>query len=280
MANDTWQWIDPGGTTTTLATLRGKKGVFMPNYDTAVSKLPDGSGGLLTSVSVQPRAVDVPVQVNASNFDTLRTAVRALAKALNARNGQGLLKVTRSGVARQLNCVYKGGLEQAAYFSDTYIEATLSFEAVDPLWYATAATAADYAIQVGASSFFPFFPLIVKASAVFNKSTINNPGDESAWPIWTITGPGTNPVFLNNTSGESLGLTLSLAAGETLVIDTRPGVKTIESGAGANLFEYLNASARALWPLLAGNNAVEIQMSEATVGSNVNLAYTPRYMGA
>jgi hypothetical protein len=280
MATDTWIWGDPNGSETTLTTLSGKKGVFMPNYDAAISKLPDGSGALLTAVSMQPRALDLPVQIVATNFDTLRTAVRALAKSLHARNGDGYIKVTRSGVTRKLTCRYKGGLEQATYWSPTTLEAVLSFEAVDPLWYASAATSTDYAVQVGAASFFPFFPLTVKASAVFNISTVTNPGDETAWPIWTITGPGTNPSILNNTTGERMSLTVSLGAGEALSIDTRPGYKTIMSGTGANLFATLSATERALWALAVGDNVIEIQMSDATGASNVNLTYTPRYMGA
>lgn len=278
MAADTWTWVAPDASETTLVTLRGKRGVFMPNYDLTAQRLPDGSASYLQFVGMQPRAVDLPIQITAASHDALRTSVRALAKVLHARNGDGYLKVTRSGIARKLTCRYTGGLEQASYFSDRALEAVLSFEAADPLWYATTNQTGSYSQAVASGGWFPFFPLRLITSAVFKNVTVTNPGDVEAWPIWTITGPGATLILKNLTSGLELGLDINLAASEQIVIDTRPLIKTIVNGAGDNLYALLRSGQKSLWPLLAGDNNVQILLNNATGASLVDLAYTPSYL--
>jgi hypothetical protein len=66
-------------------------------------------------------------------------------------------------------------------------------------------------------------------SYIANKVIIINRGDDSAYPVWTITGPGRWPTFKNITTGESISLDYDLIAGETVVLDTREFAHTCYS---------------------------------------------------
>src|SRR5947208_2999323 len=47
-----------------------------------------------------------------------------------------------------------------------------------------------------------------------------NAGTATTWPLWTITGPCTQPVIRNDSTGERLAFSLSLAEGDVLTVDT------------------------------------------------------------
>jgi hypothetical protein len=48
---------------------------------------------------------------------------------------------------------------------------------------------------------------------------LRNAGTVATWPVWTVTGPCTQPVIRAPTTGQSLGFGLSLAGGDVLVVD-------------------------------------------------------------
>ena len=114
------------------------------------------------------------------------------------------------------------------------------------------------------------------SSTVYAQTVVTNPGDVESYPVWTIKGPGDTVRLVNQTSGKILNLGANvLAAGQTLVIDTRPGVKTILLD-GVNVFNWLDVYS-SLWPLESGDNSLMLQMSNITQISKIELTYTERY---
>ena len=65
--------------------------------------------------------------------------------------------------------------------------------------------------------------------------------------------------------------------GEQLIVDSRPGAKTIVDQFGNNLFQYFKKGTE-FWPLLEGSNEISIQMDNSDANSEVSLVYTPRYL--
>lgn len=57
------------------------------------------------------------------------------------------------------------------------------------------------------------------ASGVFS---LSNTGTADSWPVWTLTGPLTNPTIINNNTGQQIAYSGSIASGSTLVITTSP----------------------------------------------------------
>lgn len=66
-----------------------------------------------------------------------------------------------------------------------------------------------------------------------NAASATNNGNTATWPIFTITGPCTNPTITSGGSGLSLGLTMSAA--DTLVINTQYRSVTLDGSPARNV---------------------------------------------
>ncbi|GGM64057.1 hypothetical protein GCM10012275_38220 [Longimycelium tulufanense] len=278
-------WIDPDGATTTLEVNWSTRARFAPPIAFEEEGVPEQPGSRLRAVRHATREFVLPLWISDSSESALRTTLRDLVKAMDPARGDGTIRVTApGGDQREIVCRYAGGLELDEILGDTsgpLVQRTpVVFRAFDPYWRATSDTVDTYTTGTTAT-FFPFFPIRLSSSEVFADPTVNNVGDVEAWPVWTITGPGSNVNLKRFTGGETKTLTLSttLGAGETAEIDTRPGKKTVTKGDGTNLFGSLSSSS-VLWPLLAGDNPIRVEMTGSTSDSSVKLAFRPRYLTA
>lgn len=278
-------WIEPDGTSHNLTSgdgitaLRGRIGAYMPPVAFVEDVVPLQAGSRLREVRTLPRVVDVPLIVRGSSESDLRSRIRQILGWFLPSAGDGRLRVTAAdGVQRDLTCRYAGGLElsEGSETGSWWQKMVISLRAFDPYWLAANATTETYLLGTPAT-FFPFFPLVLTNSTIYATATVTNPGDVDAWPVWTITGPGSSLALRNTTNDTELSLSTVLSAGDVVVIDTRPGAKTVKRGS-SNLFGDLSSTSE-LWPLTAGVNALQLEMSGATSASRVQLSYTPRYLG-
>ena len=67
-----------------------------------------------------------------------------------------------------------------------------------------------------------------------NNIVINNTGDATAFPVWTINGPGSSVHLTNITTGDDFLLNHTLIAGEVVIIDSRETSHTCMSTSQAN----------------------------------------------
>ena len=116
------------------------------------------------------------------------------------------------------------------------------------------------------------------------------------YPVIVITGPITNPIIENATTGEVLDFTdnggLVVPLGGTVTIDLRVGQKTIKDGSGAFVDQYLTSgSDLSSWHLSyesellfdgtrsTGDNTLRVTGSSVTLATAVELLWHNRYMG-
>lgn len=290
---ETVTWIDPGGTSWPLDgsgaylaiwdSSNGRKGAFAPNTQVIEQEVPLQPGARLRQVKTLSRAVEVPIIIRASSESIFATARRALRYAMNPNRGAGTLQIAAAdGSTRQMTCYCESGFEgdeSEQYRGPGFAMLPLSFRALDPYWYDAQSTLLTYTAG-GATTFFqtPFLPVHLSASGISNSFTVYNSGDVSCWPIWTITGPGTNPTLSNNTTGKSIAMTVTLTAGQTITIDTRPGYKTVLREDGTAHYAYLSFTS-SLWPLVTGTNGVSLSMTGTTSASQLQLQYKQAYEG-
>lgn len=269
-------WIDVAGAELTLVKTRGATGRHMPPAIVREEVVPDGDGSRVRSVRFDARQVVVPIYVEGPARTDLIAAVRTLARAMNPKRGEGTLRSTAAdGEIRDLRCRYVDGLGLEETFPQFAVP-TLLFRASDPFWYAATDQIVEYRTGTP-STFFPLFPLTLSSSTVFGDVIVDNTGDVEAWPVWLVTGPGSDLVLRNVTTGYVIDLPITLAAGESLTIDTRPGERTVLKQDGTNLFPNLTDDS-ALWPLIEGDNRIQIEFSAATAASAVQLAYRRRFL--
>jgi len=295
MADEAITWYDPDGTATVLDVEWGIAGRWMPPIEVTREALP-GAGSIRRHTRHAMRPVALPLWVQGTDEADLYTHLRDLVWAMDPTRGDGRLRVaTSGGVTRELLCRLSEGLQLSEAFAEqagpTWQRATALIEADHPYWLATTDEADSWAYDGSdAVSLLPVpdeatgdFVLLGAGAATIAAPTVTNPGDVDAWPVWVLTGPGDEWVVSNDTTGRTLDLLTTLAAGETIRIDTRPRAlsttpKTVTDEAATNLYGALAAGSW-LWPLAKGANNLRIQVDGASSGvTTVALTYTPRYL--
>ncbi len=104
------------------------------------------------------------------------------------------------------------------------------------------------------------------AAAESGRLTVTNAGDEWAQATYTITGPVTNPVIVNATTGEFLGLTVTLTALDTLVADTSDELITLNGNT-----VYVPRTVGSVFPRIApGPN--DLRWSADTINTTARLS--------
>jgi len=281
-----WTWTPPAGGPVVLndraagyRVMRARtKGLLAPPYRASTTSYAGLDGTELTELTADARPVALDLKVEADNVLELRARVHALVRALRPKAGAGVLTVTdEAGVALSIGLRYTGGLEGADELrNDGAWRGLPPFAADDPWWYGN--EEAIPALLPPSRGFFPVFPLRFPGSTIDVRGDVVNAGDGDSSPVWTVQGPGVGPRFTNYTTGRAIALSSTLAAGQSLTVDTRPGHQAVTRSDGTNLFGDL-ATAPAMWQLAPGVNDVGVTMTGATGASAVLGTSRPRYSG-
>lgn len=109
-------------------------------------------------------------------------------------------------------------------------------------------------------------------------TTFTNLGSADAYPITTLTGPGTIQTLFNETTGDRLYFDLTLNAGEIAVLDLTPGAISFGSNFRPNLLStILPGSNLSTFRLVPGENRITIFISGDTVDTDAMIEFTPVY---
>jgi hypothetical protein len=274
---ETHEWRSAAGEIIRFVTRTEAEQRMMPPVTIHTINVPQAQGGRFGHARHEERLVTLPVVVPGP--DAGRDELRRWARALDPLKGEGTLTVVQGTHAgRQLVCAYETGLEDLSEEWPLLGLTVLGFRAADPYWQD--ATESNLIATISATSFtwFPFLPLVLGSSDVFAQATITNSGDVNAWPIITTLGPGADLTLTNMTTGLAWHLTGNIAAGSTLVVDTRPGHKSVRLD-GFNQFGRLTDDS-ALWPLVPGPNRISIGFAGGTAASKVTFTWRNRWLSA
>ena len=260
----------------------GTTGLRSPAYSVIATEYAGIDGQTLQSIKAADRNPTLGVEINADTEAEFRAKARGLVRAMRPKAGAGTLTVANeTGERRSLTCYCIGGLEGDASLSSElpgrWWRAVVKLYAPDPWWLGDEKTVS---IGLGAPTpFFPFFPLVLSSSTVQGQYTVDlSDSDTPAFPVWTITGPGSSLVLTNNTTGRSLTVGASLASGEQMVIDTRPAYQSVRRGDGTNLLGSVDGYPD-LWPLVEDVNDITAALNGASSNSRIYGSWQPRYSG-
>jgi hypothetical protein len=268
---------NPDGETVTIAALVDVKGRMMPTVANLFVTVPQSNGGRWQSARHEIRTITIPVAGPGPILE--RDELRRWAAVLDPVKGPGTLAVTSGPSAgRQITCVYDAGLDTMGEQYAALSEPVLIFRAGDPYWEDATERSSTATINSKAFPWFPFLPLVLGSSDVFAQLTIVNDGDVDAWPVVTITGPGTDLTVTNKTTGLAWTLSGAIGSTSTAIVDTRPGHKTARVD-GFNAFGRLTDTS-VLWPLVPGPNSVSIGFASGTAASKVVFAWRDRWLAA
>lgn len=260
----------------------GTRGLRSVTYEMVSSQYAGIDGVNVDNVRAAANQPIIGLMLRADGEAEFRARARGLVHAMRPKAGPGILTVrNEEGDSRSLGCYCTGGYEgdEAAdvTLAGSWWRLALQFFAPSPWWEGE-----TQAVNFGLGSptnFFPIFPLNLSASTVKGLFTVDlSDSDAPSFPQWTVVGPGSSLLLENQSTGRQIQVNASLAAGESMVIDTRPGLQSIRRGDGANLMSAL-ASDPALWPLVEGVNRVSAQLVGATSTSRIFGSFRPRYAG-
>ncbi|MDC2953392.1 phage tail family protein [Streptomyces gilvifuscus] len=282
-------WTDARGRTTFLSDWEngwllqpGIRGLDLPGYDFYTDASPGIDGNAVRGVRAQAREVFLPVAF----FDTSRAAFmtrkRSFLGTLNPRLGLGTLALTEAdGSFRTIEAYYVSGAEGSTGENEAGLHwqvVGLTFSCPSPYWLGESVH-----LEYGAGAtgnFFPVsFPVPVRDSQVLGDTVIDNPGDATSYPVWTIHGPMTSAVFTNSTTGLNFSVTASLGSSDVLVVDTRERVQTAVLNGSTNWWPNL-ATDSDLWGLEPGENDVSLALVGTDSNTVVQLDYQPRFLTA
>jgi phage-related protein len=276
------QFVDPFGVVTTLDVDWQAKGRFMPEVLHEEDGVPGQPGARHRASRHKEHDFTIRITISAADEPGLRTAQRAMVSSMDPTRGEGTIRVTSPlADVREIPVYYVDGLqmdESPGASGPTMQQCDVTFRAYDPYWRDPSDVSGTFTIGA-APTFFPIFPIRLAASQIAASQPVLNGGDVDTWPVITLVGPGGAITLRNLTTGKSTVFsTVALGAGESIVIDTRPGVKTVTKNDGSNLFSDLDPTT-ALWSLQPGSNSVQLEMSGASVGaSSLVFAYRQKYL--
>ncbi|WP_067967542.1 phage tail family protein [Nocardiopsis trehalosi] len=288
-------WVGPDGAEFGLSdgdpytSTTGRSGFGVVRPDHTVDRTMSGTA-LMRAIRVTPRVMRVPLVVAGRDPAAYLASWRALAASVRHQHGgqvqPGRIRVELpDGSWRQIDAYYQDGLGVAEDVLDDLVwsrqdHPSLEFYAPDPHFYGPAVEQA-WRIQVGGRRFYPLYPIRVNPSQLGGTATFVNHGDADAYPVWTVTGPGT-PLVTNLDTGESWGFSEPLADGDVVTVDCRPPDIAPDTGLTAVDQDGVDWWGRfAGWPelfrLQPGETRLQITMTGADAASQVALSYAPRY---
>ena len=258
---------------------KGMRGHDMPFHTQQEIKLPIEPGSAHVTTQIGTRRVFVPLIIGGSTPAEYREKKNDL--VLGMYNQEFVLRFERGALPiRDLYCRYQGGLEGTGQRGQTWLETVLSLRSSDPFFYGTTqGVQKDFTVGTVQLS-LPWPPVKVSQSQIAEAIQEINIGEVLSWPIWELHGPFTYAKMTHIDEGKDFEITVSVADGEIIDIDTRTFFKTvIDRTSGDSFWEYVEPGGE-MFPILPGVNNMSVTMTGATANSKVVLTYIPRFLRA
>lgn len=207
-----------------------------------------------------------------------RDTCQAFMAALDPSGEVTMTVLTPDGQARWRKARYVSGFDDAQDRDPLmmrYGTFGLEFLAVDPYWH-TDQIAVPF-VAVDPPAFFPGPPWHIGQSSVANGGAIVSvPGDVAPWPVWTASGPFTG--FSAGVGDSVVTYEGSKAAGQQVVIDMRPGSRSVLNEAGGK--EWLGLTAATFAELPVGQDVeLAVDITGPGSGSSLLLSFLPNFRG-
>lgn len=276
-------------TTNAFTALEGWDGFGIPEPEWRTIQRNDGAGSYIRSLRVKERELFVPLMIWGESQAECLSNWDLLVSAMNPRVGaSSVLEVRRPGVSpRFIDVVYKSGLGGAfgSDFRGWHYKVGLTLLAHDPYFWESD-KAISWNVRGNHKPFISggemvkthkFFPVLLSPSVVDGSREIMITGDVDSAPIWQITGAVTDVRVTNVETGESFGITGSIAPGETITVDTTVFDIYSQNDRSGSLWDRVTTDSK-LFRLGTGRHTIKVTGSGMDERSEIALIYKPRYV--
>ena len=244
--------------------------------DVQTVKGPYQHGATFLGALLVPRTISLTFAILAQSTEDLYQRRRTVAAAFSPVAGEGRLVWVQGEHSFSLRCVVGGASPEFVSgrgSGPTWQTVIVDLIASDPCWFEDEHE--QHLQGVTGGLVFPAaFP--THFAFVSPTVTIDNPGDVESPVTIRVTGPATNPVITNATTGESIGLTLDLAAGEWVEIRTTFGAASCRLANGSSAMGAVQPGS-VFWQMQPGPNT--LTYADSGGDAKVLIQYSPRYTG-
>ena len=236
----------------------------------------DGDNAGLDFMSSRVFSIDFTIFNPSIAFETVMAQVALACQPISDPSQQLPFEMLLPGWAtsRIITCrPTQAGAPIDAKFQYNATTVPIQFTANDPLIYSSTLKQAG---PVGLPSPTAGLTFNVTFNATFGASTggsmsVTNSGNYLTAPVFTITGPMTNPSITFTSTGQFISFNLALSAGDVLVVDTGNRLVTL-NGTAARFNAVVTGSS--WWGIPAGTWSIGVSSSDsATVAGTFAAAY-------
>ncbi|MEU5433817.1 phage tail family protein [Streptomyces sp. NPDC020719] len=229
-----------------------------------------GDGARWRGQRVQPRDLDIPLDILGRDRSHLSELVSRLAQAVA---GECQLVLVDDQDVRWSTSVYRTGGGDITDDGGTSLQTVISFRAPDPYFVASTISTQSVTGDPGKKPFLSnLVAMPLAASQAIGNVQLDNTGDVPAYPVWEVYGPGRD-LTVTAPTGETLRWQGTLATGERLIVDTRNG--SVRDGANTNRYADL-ATAPRFWTVPPGTSTASISLLDTTADSRIVCSWRPR----
>lgn len=275
----------------TYAYLTGDDGWGAAPLHRLIERGPLQHGDTDRGFRLDPRIGSLVLFLNGTSRDDLYTRRATLLELFTPTDDPLKLRWTLTSRTRQIDVYYAGDMAMGSGDRGGFTQrVAVTLRADDPTFYDPTAESVTFALGGGSDSLeVPLeVPMVVGSSTLDATNTITYNGNWRSYPQQIrVTGPITDAVITNSTTGEVLDFTgATIAGGDYYDIDLRYGYKTVTDSSGANqIADLTDDSDLATWHLAAapdaagGVNSINVTGSSVTEATKVEVTYFERYTG-
>lgn len=278
--SDSLTWFDAAGVAVELTNLDGAVfaragaiGLDAAPVEMTTSAYLSASGAALVGRRFPRRRVAIPFHISGSVRDT----VQLLAATFQ---GPGVLRLTQPDRVRELtNVIYELGLEgaEASGVIGQWSNVVVGLVALDPWWYGESKFVS---LNIGAQIDFDDSDVDFDDAATGfdgpSSTGVTVDGHAAVSPVTTIEGPF-DSCIIGIAGGQAFELAGPLAAGDAIIVDTRPGSRGPRLNGGAVDWSLLTPASR-LWEMPVGVTVLNSTVSGDDIGSNIEVTFRERWL--
>ena len=271
--------------------LEGFQGLGRAPMHVITTRGPEQHGETLLDFRLDPRVFALVLGFAADTYSDWQNARDALLRFLTPF-GMGLVLewLLGDGETRRLDCMCVEDMDMSSGDRQGFYQrVAATFRAADPTFYDPTMGAQSFELGGGGAGFeVPTpVPTAIGGSTIDSTHVIAYPGTAPSSPIIRVTGPITNCIITNLTTGKLLDLTgTTIAAGAYYDIDTRYAHQTVTDNLAVNQIADLTDDSDlgtfqlAPWPVAAsGVNSIRVTGSGVTAATQVQVSWYNRYLG-
>lgn len=260
------------------------EGISSPELDIQTQKSPYQDGNTFLDALYEPRMITVSGKLNyPKNLSAIMAARQTISAVLNPKLGPGTLTLQVESGTYKISALPKISYPNININLEPFQSFYAEFTCPDPYWKSGTASGVTCGYTVAALEFpveFVSGGIEFSTRSASIQQTAYNFGNVPCPVYIAFTGPATNPVIYNLTTGEYMKILTTIALGDQILIDTTFGNKTIylnSSGGIVSAIQYMDLNST-FFQLEPGANILTYSDDSLSGSATAQISWSDRFI--